>query len=111
MKISELKKLIREEIKSLLKEGYITEGLTPEQKKGLFIIGSDTAKDRYQYDEESLVEDMEDNGLVESDYEFIIARGDDFPNMIKIKPQSLSRILANQEMVNFLQDIEGDGQY
>lgn len=90
---------------------YITEGLTPEQKKGEFVIGSDTAKDRYEYDEESLVEDMEDNGLVESDYEFIIARGDDFPNMIKITSQSLSRILANQEIVSFLQDIEGDGQY
>lgn len=83
---------------------YIAEGLTPEQKKGEFIIGSSWVN----YGMEDLVDELSDNEFKKRDYELITAYGDDFPNMIKITPQSLSRILANQEMVYFLQDLEGD---
>jgi len=86
----------------------VKEGITTSQRNGLFLIGSDIAKDRYDYDEESLVDDLTEYELEESDYEFIIARGDDFPNAIKITPQSISRILANQDTISFLQDLESD---
>jgi hypothetical protein len=91
--------------------GLVKEGITTSQRNGLFLIGSDIAKDRYGYDEESLVDDLTEYELEESDYELIIARGDDFPNAIKITPQSISRILANQDTISFLQDLESGGQY
>lgn len=86
--------------------------LTPEQERGEFIIGSDIAQDRYRYDKELLVDDLYfDGGFEKSDYELMIPLGDEFPNALKIVSQSLSRILANYDMVSFLLDLEGNGQY
>lgn len=92
----------------------VNEALTATQKKGLFVIGSDVAKERYEYDMDALLDDI--SGIMpgyreDVDFTFEIGRGDDFPNAIEILPKSLSKLLANKDAVEFLVDLEGDGSY
>lgn len=86
-----------------------------------YIIGRDTAE-IYDYDLESLKEEFlpfvnnsnETEKTYEEgkDFEFAIARGDDFPNAIIITNQNLlKKLLADKEAIYFLKDLKGDGKY
>ena len=98
MKKLELKKLIREEIRKVLKEGRT------------FIIGSDTAR-MYDYDEEELDSELQSVApqyKKDVDYKYITAMGDDFPNAIEIKN---GRMIADKEIESMLRGLRGDGKY
>jgi hypothetical protein len=108
-----MKQPLNEQFRRMQKlAGLITESQGQEEDfKEDFTIGGDVARDVYRLDMDELKKEMEavagqyNEG---ADYSYTIAHGDNFPNTIVV---TNSAMLDDEEIVEFLEGLEGDGEY
>ena len=99
MKQSELKKLIREEIKKALRMEANGEEVIELNMKLFRLFNGDMEDLQDECDNEyGLVKYTQDK-----DYEWAIGRGDDFPNALIIKNKSMLSDAGIMDMIDFLQ--------
>ena len=102
MKKSELRKLIQEEVRKVLKEN-----------QNVFVIGDNMAQ-TFSMDLEELQDEIDNEynfakykeGI---DYEWSIGRGDDFPNAITIKNTKMLQDPKVKEFLNWAKESEAKG--
>ena len=106
-----MKQSLNEQFRRMQKlAGIITESQGQKKKKSMFTIGRDTAE-MYDFDKEELKKKMKaEAGQYKEkvDYSYVTGYGDDFPNAIEV---TNSAMLDDKKIVEFLEGLEGDGEY